>query len=618
MSGSLNTGLSAAYAQNAALMRLDLFRADPRFAGIDGSGTTIAIVDTGIDLDHAFFGADINRNGVADRVVFQYDFSGRNDANATDFAGHGTHVASIAASSNPQLLGVAPGARIAVLKVFPDSSTAGASSTDIVEALDWAAANRDFYNIVAVNLSLGSNTFTNTASATYASDSMRALFTSNAAVVVASGNAYRSSQVQGVASPSNDFWAWSVGALTPQGNIADFSQRSEALSTVFAPGVNIQAAWWDGGTQSAGGTSMAAPQISGMVALMQHVHIRATGKLMPLDALEQILYATTPAFVDAEIADGVTNSLGTYYRVDALAWGVGVLNKAFAGTLDHDRLRGTSVADAIRGDAGNDTVFGGGGNDTLGGGVWDDQLYGEDGNDQVNGNAGHDVVVGGAGNDTLYGEDDNDVGFGETGADLIILGFGDDRGYGQDGNDTLFGEAGTDLLVGGAGNDMLYGQDGQDAIFGETGNDVLAGGHGHDGLYGQDGNDTLWGETDNDVLNGGLGQDTLYGGAGADIFFFDRPNGGTDMIMDFNSGEGDRLYVQAGAFSAPAGFGLTDGTGFLSGAGARPNAQTATFYRDNNSQALWFDPDGTGPSGAHVVAFLIGNPALAAGDIVFV
>ncbi len=618
MSGSLNTNLAPIYQQNAALMRLDLFRADARFVGIDGRGVTIAIIDTGLDLDHSFFGGDNDGNGIADRVRYQFDFSGRNDGNATDFAGHGTHVASIAASSNPSLLGVAPGASLAILKVFPDAANASATSTDIVEALTWAANNRAALNIVAVNLSLGSGNFSNTATATYATAPMDRLYHDYAAVVVASGNAYRGNQTQGVASPSTDFWAWSIGALTPSGNIADFSQRSEALTAVFAPGVNIEAAWWNGGTQWAGGTSMAAPQISGMVALMQQVHIRATGYLMSVPDLEATMYASSIPFVDAEIADGVANTLGTYYRVDALGWGVAVLNKAFAGTTFDDRLVGTTVADAIRGDAGNDTIFGGAGNDTLSGGVWDDRLFGEDGNDVTYGNAGHDVLVGGWGNDSIFGEDGNDVGFGEGGADRIILGAGEDRGYGQDGDDTMFGEGDNDLLVGGLGADMLYGQNGEDQIFGEPGNDVLAGGHGHDGLYGQDGNDILWGETDNDVLNGGAGQDTLYGGSGGDIFFFDRPNGGTDMIMDFNGAEGDHIYVAGAAFSAPAGFQLTLGTGFHTGAGARPNAQTATFYRDTNSQALWFDPDGSGPSGAHVVAFIIGNVALDASDIVFV
>src|SRR3546814_9050860 len=62
---------------------IDDFRNDARFDGIDGSGQAVVIIDSGIDLDDPFFGADANGNGVSDRIVFQYDFAD-NDANAGD------------------------------------------------------------------------------------------------------------------------------------------------------------------------------------------------------------------------------------------------------------------------------------------------------------------------------------------------------------------------------------------------------------------------------------------------------------------------------------------------------------------------------------------------------
>ena len=44
------------------------------FAGITGAGVTTVVIDTGIDLNHSWFGADADLNGVADRIVFSYDF----------------------------------------------------------------------------------------------------------------------------------------------------------------------------------------------------------------------------------------------------------------------------------------------------------------------------------------------------------------------------------------------------------------------------------------------------------------------------------------------------------------------------------------------------------------
>jgi len=88
--------------QSSSLIRLNNMRADPRFAGIDGGGYSVVVIDTGADLDHPAFGPDSDGNGIADRIVFQYDFSGANDSNATDTKGHGTNVAGIVGSQNPR------------------------------------------------------------------------------------------------------------------------------------------------------------------------------------------------------------------------------------------------------------------------------------------------------------------------------------------------------------------------------------------------------------------------------------------------------------------------------------------------------------------------------------
>ena len=88
-----------ALVEAAELIDLPAFRSDLRYAGIDGSGFSVVILDSGIDLDHPFFGPDENADGVADRIVFNADFvSG--GSNANDVHGHGTHVSSIIASQD--------------------------------------------------------------------------------------------------------------------------------------------------------------------------------------------------------------------------------------------------------------------------------------------------------------------------------------------------------------------------------------------------------------------------------------------------------------------------------------------------------------------------------------
>src|ERR1043165_4970641 len=77
-------GLQPDLIQSRSLINMNAFRVDPRFTGIDGHGYSSVIIDTGIDLNHPFFGPDANSNGIADRIVYQYDFSGSNDSDASD------------------------------------------------------------------------------------------------------------------------------------------------------------------------------------------------------------------------------------------------------------------------------------------------------------------------------------------------------------------------------------------------------------------------------------------------------------------------------------------------------------------------------------------------------
>ncbi len=68
----------------------------------------MVVIDTGIDLNHSFFGPDADHDGVADRIVYSYDFYGSNDSNASDFHGHGSNVASIIGSQDGTYTRMAP------------------------------------------------------------------------------------------------------------------------------------------------------------------------------------------------------------------------------------------------------------------------------------------------------------------------------------------------------------------------------------------------------------------------------------------------------------------------------------------------------------------------------
>ncbi|HEX8687676.1 MAG TPA: S8 family serine peptidase, partial [Pyrinomonadaceae bacterium] len=121
------------------------------FTGLDGTGVGVAVIDSGIDTNHATF---LDRsNGL--RVVASVDFTG--EGRTDDPHGHGTHVASIVAGngriSNGAYVGVAPNANIVNLRVLNSQGTGRVSN--ILSALEWVLTNRAAYNIRVVNLSLG-------------------------------------------------------------------------------------------------------------------------------------------------------------------------------------------------------------------------------------------------------------------------------------------------------------------------------------------------------------------------------------------------------------------------------------------------------------------------------
>jgi subtilisin family serine protease len=121
--------------------------------GIRGEGTTVALLDSGIDTDHPAFAGriaaeacfcdNLDGTGCCPSGVTQRSGPG----SAEDDQGHGTHVAGIVS-------GVAPATHIVAVKVL-DSANRFRSFTQIYRALEWIADNRP--DVDAINMSLGSD-----------------------------------------------------------------------------------------------------------------------------------------------------------------------------------------------------------------------------------------------------------------------------------------------------------------------------------------------------------------------------------------------------------------------------------------------------------------------------
>ncbi len=318
------------------LINLDNFWSDSRFTNIKGQGQSIVIIDTGADLNHPLFGADANNNGIADKIIYQYDFAD-NDTDASDKNNHGSHITSIASQ-------IAPDANLIILKVFKDNGSG--YFADLEEALQWVNTNANTYNVTSVNLSLGDNQNWTTATGRYGiGDELAAIAGQNILIAAAAGNSfYTFNSTPGLAYPAADPNVISVGAVwaddfgsgsfsngakdytTAADRIASFSQRHPLLD-VFAPGILISGANATGGTITMGGTSQAVPYISAIATLAQQIAQTYLGRELTLTEFRTLLDTTSNLIIDGDDEnDNVTNTGISYPRINAIALAESILN----------------------------------------------------------------------------------------------------------------------------------------------------------------------------------------------------------------------------------------------------------------------------------------------------
>ena len=267
--------------------------------GIKGDAIGIAVIDSGIAPDDDFKKEADDFSSASMRLMTQKSFN--EDAGiAIDTYGHGTHIASIAAGmgmkSGEFYKGVAPHAKLLSLKVCDDNGMAYES--DVVAALQWiydlkGTMYESVYNIRVVNMSINS-----TVEQSYHDSPINAaveiLWLNDIVVVASAGNWINGYYNTINAAPANDPYIITVGATDERSNsnrADDYMAIYSSVGTtmdgyvkpdVLAPGTNIVAtlsskSWWRNDYPSrfvenlyfrASGTSMAAPMVTGAVALL--------------------------------------------------------------------------------------------------------------------------------------------------------------------------------------------------------------------------------------------------------------------------------------------------------------------------------------------------------------
>ena len=228
---------------------LDLMRLPRAWDATSGAGQVIAVLDTGVDLDHP---------DLVGRLVPGYD-AVDGDSDPGDDQWHGTAVAGVAAATGGNRLGAAGaayGAQIMPVKVL-DSRGSGFDS-DVAEGIRWATD----HGADVVNLSLGGPGASPVLRAAIADAVARGVV-----VLAAAGNSGTEiPEFPAAYAPEID-GLLSVGATDDAGVLTPFSSWGDTV-TVAAPGKALVAPANGGGYLRASGTSFSTPLVSGVAALL--------------------------------------------------------------------------------------------------------------------------------------------------------------------------------------------------------------------------------------------------------------------------------------------------------------------------------------------------------------
>jgi len=285
-------------------------------------GISIAILDTGIDMDHP---------DLADKIVSDVNFT---DSPTSDYNGHkhGTHVAGIAAAIGGNGIGVAGlgyDCSLMNVKVLGDDGFGYASW--VAQGIIWAADN----GADVINLSLG-----DTSPSVAMEDAVDYAWTKGVVVVAGAGNSGGTAPFY----PAYYENCIAVGATDANDQLAYFSNHGTWVD-VAAPGVAIYSTLPDGEYNAASGTSMASPHVAGLAGLLFSTTTDSNGNDRLNDDVRYMIEATCDD-VGIDVAYSRINAYQAVQGVEPQPTGqiAGVVTESLTGNA----ISGAAVSDGTR------------------------------------------------------------------------------------------------------------------------------------------------------------------------------------------------------------------------------------------------------------------------------
>lgn len=229
---------------------VDRVDADNVWAATTADNVKVAVIDTGIDLDHLDLSGNI-KGGVNTIQSWK---------NADDDNGHGSHVAGIIAALNNTVGVVGMGPQIDLYAVKVLNKNGSGYVSDIIEGIDWSINN----NINVINMSLGT-----TSDIVSFHDAVIAARNAGIVVVAAAGNSGPNNNT--VIYPAKYPESIAVSATDSSDGQPSFSSRGPEVD-IAGPGVSIYSTYKNGSYATLSGTSMATPHVAGAAALLLSTH----------------------------------------------------------------------------------------------------------------------------------------------------------------------------------------------------------------------------------------------------------------------------------------------------------------------------------------------------------